>query len=126
MSWQQYVDETLLGSGVVKQGGILGSDGEIWAHSPGLKLSESEGASLAAGFDDPSGLYSNGVKVNGVKFTVLRVSPEVLHAKKGAEGVICARSTQAIVIALYDGSVKPEPVNQVVEGLADYLRSSGY
>ena len=39
MSWQAYIDSTLLGSGVVSEALIAGQDGATWAKSPGLSVS---------------------------------------------------------------------------------------
>jgi profilin len=39
MSWQAYIDSSMLGTGKVKAGAIIGlADGAIWAKSPNFKV----------------------------------------------------------------------------------------
>ena len=90
------------------------------------QLTPTETKTIASGFSEPSSLFASGIRVSGEKYTVLRASDSSIMAKKGACGVICSRSNQAIVLATYDDNVKPEPVNTVVESLTDYLRSNNY
>lgn len=90
------------------------------------QLTPTETKTIASGFSEPNSLFASGIRVSGEKYTVLRASDSSIMAKKGACGVICSRSNQAIVLATYNDNVKPEPVNTVVESLTDYLRSVNY
>merc|ERR1712118_263566 len=120
-----YVDSSLLGSGVVSHAAILSNgDGSIWAKDDAFKLSATETKDIAGGFADTHKLFGSGLRVAGEKYTVIRASDEHIHGKRGASGVICSRSNQAIVVATYSNDTKPEPVNTVVESLTDYLRQN--
>ena len=39
MSWQQYVDDQLIGTKIIDEACLAGHDGVIWATSPGLGVS---------------------------------------------------------------------------------------
>ena len=90
------------------------------------QLVPAETKTISSGFHDPSTLYSSGIRIAGDKYAVLRATEEHIHGKKGATGVIASRSKSTIVLACYDDTVKPEPVNTVVEALSDYLRQNGF
>ncbi|MFD3760922.1 profilin [Streptomyces sp. NPDC058622] len=54
MSWQTYVDEELVGTGKVRQGAIIGFDGNAWAASPGYRLLAGEGAAIVRLCQNPA------------------------------------------------------------------------
>lgn len=125
MSWQAYIDSTLLGSGVVSEALIAGQDGATWAKSPGLSITDDEVKQTVAGFKDPSGLYANGLRAGGAKYTVVRGTDENIHGKKGASGIIAVKTGMAVIFATYSEDIKPENTNNVIESLADYLKTNG-
>lgn len=49
MSWQHYVDQQLMGSGVVSKAVIAGHDGTLWAKSNNIEVSINEGLAHFAG-----------------------------------------------------------------------------
>ena len=65
MSWQDYVDTNLVGSGKITEATIIGLDGGVWATSSGFNMSHEEGLALIKAFQDPSGIRSNGLYANG-------------------------------------------------------------
>jgi profilin len=68
MSWQQYVDDGLVGTGKVASAAIFGQDTATWAQSaafPGMNPEQVR--ALLTGFGDPSGLRANGIRVGGDK-----------------------------------------------------------
>jgi profilin len=65
MSWQDYVDVNLVGSGKVSRACIIGLDGGVWASSPGFQVSGDEATKLLKAFQDPSGIRANGLYANG-------------------------------------------------------------
>eukprot|EP00958_Prasinococcus_capsulatus_P016220 scaffold1786_cov398-Prasinococcus_capsulatus_cf.AAC.11 len=67
MSWQAYIDSSLLGSGVVSEAVIAGQDGATWAKSPGLVITDDEVKAIVAGFKDPSSLYANGLRAGMIQ-----------------------------------------------------------
>jgi len=46
-----------------------------------------------------------------------------IYGKKGSGGVVCVKTKQAVLIALYEDPTQPGEATKVVESLADYLIS---
>merc|ERR1711916_114605 len=126
MSWQAYVDDQLLGSKQVTKAIIIGNaDGAKWAAN-GLELQGDEAAKLIAGFSDPTSLLASGLYIGGVKYMTIRADDNSVYGKKGQEGIVCAKTNQAIVIGHYNDQIQPGQCTLVVEKLADYLRGVNY
>ncbi|KAK9470508.1 profilin [Dipodascopsis tothii] len=126
MSWQAYIDN-LTASGKIDRAAIYSRAGDsAWAVSPGFTLSASELSEIARGFDTPSGLQAKGLLAQGVKYFLLRADERSIYGKKGAEGLVLVRTTQAILITHYPDGVQAGEATKIVEQLADYLISVGY
>ena len=67
MSWQQYVDEQLIATKVVKDAVIAGHDGNIWAASKDFSVSAEEMKKIAENFNNQEVLAMNGLVVAGTK-----------------------------------------------------------
>lgn len=67
MSWQEYIDSSLIGSGKIKEAAIIGLDGAIWANSNGFDISSEEANKLLAAYKNPSCLYEQGLYLCGVR-----------------------------------------------------------
>eukprot|EP00117_Sycon_ciliatum_P027499 scpid105974/ scgid22326/ Profilin-1B; Acidic profilin IB; Profilin IB len=129
MSWQVYIDQSLLGSGSVTAAAICGLDGSTWAKSAGVEVSSTEAKGLVTAITgDPSALYAGGIKIGGVKYTFLRAEPgRSVYGKKGSDSGCCVvKTSQAIIVAIYANGITPGACTKVVEGLADYLIQSNY
>ena len=72
MSWQEYVDSTLIGSGKICDAAILGLDGSLWAISSSFQLQESEINALLAAYTNPKPLQEHGLQIAGDK---VRLAP---------------------------------------------------
>ncbi|QLL33951.1 hypothetical protein HG536_0F02760 [Torulaspora globosa] len=126
MSWQAYTDN-LLGTGKVDRAVIYSRAGDsVWASSGGLTLQAKEIQEIAQGFDNPSGLQSNGLHIQGQKFMLLRADDRSIYGRHDAEGVVCVRTKQTILIGHYPPSVQAGEATKIVEQLADYLISVQY
>jgi len=126
MSWQAYIDQSLLGTGAVKAAAIHGLDGNPWATSPGFAVTPAEAAKLVAGFTTADGLYS-GIHISGVKFMFLRADPESIHGKQGGSaGVTIVKTDKAIIIGTYGEGQTAGQCSAVVGKLGDYLKGVGY
>ncbi|GAV55112.1 hypothetical protein ZYGR_0AS04350 [Zygosaccharomyces rouxii] len=126
MSWQAYT-ENLLGTGKVDKAAIYSRAGDsLWASSGGLSLAPPEIGKIAAGFDEPSGLQSTGLHVQGQKFMLLRADDRSIYARHDAEGMCCVRTKQTIILAHYPPSVQAGEATKIVEQLADYLIGAQY
>ncbi len=127
MSWQAYVDSSLVGTHKIDKAAITSRAGDsTWASSTGFTLSPTEMKALAAGFDNADGIQGNGVHVHGVKYLTLRADDRSIYAKQGKEGIVCVRTKQAILLGHYDENTQPGEATKVVEALADYLLGVGF
>eukprot|EP00009_Paramoeba_aestuarina_P005417 CAMPEP_0201509764 /NCGR_PEP_ID=MMETSP0161_2-20130828/2716_1 /ASSEMBLY_ACC=CAM_ASM_000251 /TAXON_ID=180227 /ORGANISM="Neoparamoeba aestuarina, Strain SoJaBio B1-5/56/2" /LENGTH=126 /DNA_ID=CAMNT_0047904811 /DNA_START=109 /DNA_END=489 /DNA_ORIENTATION=+ len=126
MSWQAYVDNSLVGTGQVSKGALFGHDGNQWATSAGFTVSKDEATKLVSGFSNPAPLHAGGVHIAGNKYTVLKADDQSIYGKKGATGVCCCKTGQTLIIAFYDESIQPGSCANTAERLADYLREAGY
>merc|ERR1712060_813761 len=83
MSWQAYVDDNLVKSGMVKAAGIYDLNGNPWAYSAGFAAQVAEvGTVSAAMAKDPLSLAQTGVTIAGVKYLFVRGDPDCVIAKK--------------------------------------------
>ncbi|KAF1948032.1 Profilin/allergen [Clathrospora elynae] len=122
MSWQAYVDQSLVGTGNIDKAVICDVTGQTtWASSPDFSLTAAEMGAIAASFNDKSetkAVIANGVKVNGVKYMTIEAT--------GKEGIVAYKTTQALLIAHHPDTVQtPNAYNSVVE-LGEYLKKVGY
>ena len=125
MSWQAYVDDQLVGTGHVTGAAIIGHDGNVWA-SKNLTLKAGEGPKLVNAFKDSSSVLASGIFVEGNKYLSLKADDKSIYAKKGAGGVVIAKTSQCVLIGHYNETVQPGQATVTVEKLADYLRENGY
>ncbi|KAG0203665.1 profilin, required for normal timing of actin polymerization in response to thermal stress [Mortierella sp. GBA30] len=126
MSWQSYVDNNLVGTGKVAKAAIFGLDGSLWATSPDFKVGGEEVKKLVAAFTDVSDIAANGLFLEGVKYVYLRTVGDSIYARHGATGVTCVKTKQAVIVGYYSENIQAGDCNGVVEGVANYLVSTGY
>lgn len=68
MSWQEYVDSGLVGSGKISVAALIGHDNSIWAQSAAFPtVSAQQLAAIFKGFSDPSGLRAEGIRLGDDK-----------------------------------------------------------
>ncbi len=82
MSWQQYVDSNLVGTGKVTKGAIHGHNGALWATSKGFNVSTQEINDLFQAYTDPSGVRANGLHVGSVKHICIKADDRSVYGKK--------------------------------------------
>jgi len=128
MSWQAYIDSSLVGSGHVDKGAIYSIKGDsVWAQSPGFTVSPTEMQEIVSGLSGKADkLYAEGLHVAGERYVLTKAEDRSLYARKGREGVVIVKTTQAILIAHYGDGMIAGNSAQTVEQLADYLISTGY
>jgi len=126
MSWQSYVDNQLMGSGLVEKAIIAGHDGTIWAKSKNIEPSADELSKMSSCFADQSPLTMSGVYVGGEKYVYLSGTEKVIRCKKGKSGLHAMKTQQAVLIAVYTDPVQHSQVASIVETLGDYLISVQY
>ena len=111
-------------TGQVEDGAICGLDGVAW--TGGLALTVEEGAALAAGFDDPSGLRRSGIVVAGTKFMFIQQNAEMIIGKLGQGGITIFKTGQALFICTYNQDMSPALSVKEVGKMADFMREVGY
>lgn len=130
MSWQAYVDTTLLGSGNVDKAAIFGIEGpSAWATSAGFTVAPAEIKDIIAAYNDKSDIkavQSDGLHVGGERFVVLKSDDRSLYGKRGKEGVVIVKTQKALLVAHYPETIQPGAAAQTVESLADYLLKVGF
>lgn len=126
MSWQSYVDDQLIATKMVKHAVICGHDGNIWAQSAGFSVSADELKSLLSKYANTDDLAQKGVNIAGTKYMFLSSNDKVIRAKKGTSGVHTIKTTQALIVCIYEEPIVPEQAATVTEKLGEYLISVGY
>ncbi|KAI4206813.1 MAG: hypothetical protein LQ346_000875 [Caloplaca aetnensis] len=130
MSWQEYVDQSLVATGNIDKAAIFNTEGtSVWASSSGFAVAPAEIKAVVTSFADTSDVkkvQSEGFHIAGEKFVTLKSDDRSLYGKKGKEGVAIVKTQQAILVAHYPESVQPGVAANTVEQLADYLIGVGY
>ncbi|RNF04624.1 profilin [Trypanosoma conorhini] len=150
MSWQAYIDDSLIGSGYMHSAAIVGlSDGSYWAYGGTYIPQPDEVAHILKCLDNFSLVQSSGVTIYGVKFFGLQCGTDgemkYIFLKKGAAGGCIYTSKQTAIIAIYgnpgessslqhdlekrggaDVAVNPADCNSTVKRIAEYLISLDY
>ncbi|KAF2766460.1 profilin [Teratosphaeria nubilosa] len=130
MSWQAYVDTSLVGTGNIDKAAIFNSEGNsVWATSAGFTVSPTETQEIVNAYKDKGDVkqvQSTGLHVGGERFVVLKADDRSIYGKKGREGVVIVKTTQALLVAHYPETVQPGAAANTVEQLADYLIGVGY
>lgn len=129
MSWQDYVNNNLLGTNTCKHAIIAGLDGNIWAEGGNLqgKVTPAELKMIISGFNDPSGFQANGARIAGEKYIFIGGDGStVLRFKMGAGGAVTVKTATAILLVTYDDTIQPGQCSNIVEKLGEYLRSVQY
>ncbi|MCJ1449876.1 profilin, required for normal timing of actin polymerization in response to thermal stress [Mycoblastus sanguinarius] len=130
MSWQAYVDTSLVGTRNVDKAAIFNSEGtSAWASSTGFHISPAEIKEIISSYSDSSEvkkIQSGGFKIAGEKYMTIKADDKSVYGKKGKEGVVIVKTQQAILVTHYPESVQPGVATNTVEQLGDYLISVGY
>jgi len=146
MSWDAY-PKSLITGGNVSASAIVGipdqpsgaygcwADVGVWTKGQNAKEMKIIGES----FSNPEPIRAGGLFINGVRYTVISVEPELIRAKisstqpngppPGKEppvGVVIARTKKTFVVGLFTAGVQPGNASLAVEKQADYLKNSNY
>ncbi|KAF2747310.1 Profilin/allergen [Sporormia fimetaria CBS 119925] len=129
MSWQAYVDQSLVGTGNIDKAVIVGLDGTVWASTEGFSIPPAELKVILDSFDDksdPKKVIVEGLKVNGEKYMTISADEDSLKAKKGKEGLVVAKTNQAVLIGHHPEDIQTNVANSSVAELQEYLKKVGY
>lgn len=75
---------------------------------------------------DVKKVQSDGLHIAGERFVVIKADDRSIYGKKGREGVVIVKTTQALLVTHYPESVQPGVAANTTEQLADYLIKMGY
>jgi len=126
MSWQAYVDDNLLASGMVTAAGIYDLQGNPWAYSAGFAAQIAEVNAVSAHMAaEPAALAATGVVVAGIKYMYVSGEAQEVYGKKGNEGVVFCKCNTCILVATHSDKIQPGQCRSTVGKLADFLRESG-
>ncbi|KAK1999369.1 profilin [Colletotrichum falcatum] len=131
MSWQAYVDQSLVGTGHVDKAAIISIAGDsTWASTAGFTLSATEMkviADIVKGDKDVTDkAFADGLYIGGERYVMARAEEGTIYARKGREGIAVAKSSQAVLIGHHGEAQQAGNATQSVQKLADYLVSVSY
>lgn len=126
MSWQDYIDKQLVGTGNIKEAFIADHQGNIWACSANFQVTPEEIKHLCCQFSDTN-LCCNGVVISKKKYIFLSADPDknVIRARLGRGGLHCTKTKSAVILGTYEEPTQPGQAATVIERLGDYLISTG-
>eukprot|EP00917_Polyrhabdina_sp_WS-2016_P014426 GHVP01031539.1.p1 GENE.GHVP01031539.1~~GHVP01031539.1.p1 ORF type:complete len:127 (+),score=25.35 GHVP01031539.1:32-412(+) len=126
MSWQEYVDDSMVGSGSLLFGIISGHEGDIWASSEDFKPTKDELINIFNAFEDSCRIQTQGIFLQGSKYFALKCDGRSIYGKAGDKGCICVKTEIAILIGIYNKDMIAGDAAKTVEELADFLIDQGY
>ncbi|CAM1511345.1 Fc.00g088580.m01.CDS01 [Cosmosporella sp. VM-42] len=131
MSWQAYVDTSLVGSGHVDKAAIISAAGDsVWATSADFQLKPEEMKVISAIVGGDAGAkdkaYADGLYIAGSRYVMTKAEDRSLYARSGRLGVAVAKTKQAIVVGHHGEQHVAGNTTSTVETLADYLTGQGY
>ncbi|KAH7035581.1 profilin [Microdochium trichocladiopsis] len=130
MSWQAYVDSSLVGSGHIDKAAIVSIAGDsAWATTAGFTLSAGEMKALADIYANPANqqkAQAEGIYIAGDRYVVAQIDDRSIYARKGRLGVCICKTKQAILVGHHGEAMVAGNSRQTVEVLADYLIGVGY
>ncbi|KAI9924874.1 hypothetical protein ASPWEDRAFT_172164 [Aspergillus wentii DTO 134E9] len=126
MSFQGYVDSSLIATGNIDKAAIFSGVGDsVWGTSTGFSATPQELQSIIEGLSDAGPLHDNGLYLNGQKYLVTSADRKSLQAKKDHEGVYVFKTNQALILAHSPEGVAHEAAASVTKQLGDYLTGMG-
>jgi len=138
MSWQPYVDDSLIGKGF-RHGCITSHEGQVWATSSGFAVESQEAVRLFSALEGDSvvsdELKAHGFSVGGTMFALSRIDTDddevryiIGRCKQSGEasrGICVVRTHRTLLFALHDPlyarGYSFEHANAAVYALAELL-----
>ncbi|KAK4103713.1 Profilin/allergen [Parathielavia hyrcaniae] len=133
MSWQSYVDSSLVGSGHLDKACIISVAGDsVWAQSPDFNVQPGELLAIARALENPAPnaaadkMFAEGLWLGGERYVLARIEDRSIYARQGKIGVCIAKTKQAILIGHHSETTLFGNASQTIESLADYLIKNDY
>ncbi|KAK6501115.1 profilin, required for normal timing of actin polymerization in response to thermal stress [Arthrobotrys musiformis] len=130
MSWQAYIDTSLVGTGNIDKAVILSAAGDsVWAVSPGFEVKPEEVKAIVAnlgrsGNDSP--FFQTGIHIGGAKHINVTHDEDHVYARQGKAGLVIIKTAQALIIAHHPETGDRFKAVDTTKALADYLKGVGY
>ena len=133
MSWQAYVDSSLVGSGHIDKAAIVSAAGDsTWASSAGFTVSTDELKPIVSIYSEngsgkaTDAAHAEGLHIAGTRYKVIKIDERSIYLRQDKDGIIIVKTKQAILIGHYGDGIQAGNATQTVEALADYLQKVGY
>lgn len=127
-TWDAYIT-SMKGLGL-QLCGIYSQTGNVWAKSPEMQATQQDVANIVAGIK--AGSFSDGIHLNGVKYTVVGSGPDYVTAKcRNAKSddekylLHAALGKTCVVIGGIAGAAERSATKKT-EDIRDYLAKSNY
>lgn len=126
MSWQAYVDTSLIGSGHLENGSIISAAGDsVWATSANFQIKPEEMKSLVTILSgDKSTIdktYADGLYVGGTRYVLTKIDGGSLYARHDKDGIVATKTKQAILVGRHNATQQAGSAMQTVAALGEYL-----
>lgn len=130
MSWQAFVDTSLVATGHITKGAIISIAGDsAWASSPDLTISPAEMKAIASIVAKDQAAtdkaFAEGLYVGGQRYVLARADDNI-YARAGRDGVAITPSKAAIVVGIHGETQVAGNATSVVVALAEHLKGTGY
>ncbi|KRZ39406.1 Profilin-3, partial [Trichinella pseudospiralis] len=99
MSWNDLVQNNLIGTQCVSKAAICSLDGQIWGVSDNFQLTQQEALAAANAFKNKEGIQANGLKLEGKKYFVLQADDERIIGKRESSGFFVYKTASTIIIS---------------------------
>ncbi|KAI1828675.1 profilin [Xylaria intraflava] len=126
MSWQAYIDTSLVGSGHIDKAAIVSAAGDsVWATSAGFTIQPDELKTIVTILSGPGPAvdkaFGDGLYIAGERYVLTRAEGRSIYARHGRTGICIAKTSQAFIVAHHGEAQIAGNASSTTEGLADYL-----
>ncbi|KAK6347782.1 profilin, required for normal timing of actin polymerization in response to thermal stress [Orbilia javanica] len=130
MSWQAYIDTSLVGTGNIDKAVILSAAGDsVWAVTPGFEVKPEEVKAIVGNlprFGNDSPFFQTGIHIGGEKYVNVMHDDEHVYARQKKEGLVIVKTNQALIIAHHPETGDRGKAVATTKALSDYLKGVGY
>ena len=133
MLFQDYVEQSLLGSGSVSQAGIYSLEDYNTQGEKGFSVSPEQVKVLVDGMSDPVSIHDKMINIGDQQYQVVRCLQEQdIYGRQGDDpgvydvGVYVYKTRQLFIIGTHADGIPAGYCANTVSKLADYLMSAGY
>ncbi|KAI1431503.1 profilin [Xylaria sp. CBS 124048] len=131
MSWQAYIDTSLVGTGHIDKAAIVSSAGDsVWAASADFTIQPAELKTITSILKGDKATidkgYAEGLYVAGERYVLTRCDEDFMYARQGQTGVCVALTRQTFIVAHHSKDQIAGNASTTTKALADYFKNLGY